>query len=56
MVFMPAPYPQEFREGALALVRGGRSVSDVAGELGIAQSCLRNWLKDQLDRRERDAG
>jgi transposase len=57
MVFMPAPYPQEFREGALALVRGGRSVSDVAGELGIAQSCLRNWLKqDQLDRRERDDG
>ena len=54
---MPAPYPQEFREGALALVRGGRSVSDVAGELGIAQSCLRNWLKqDQLDRRERDDG
>jgi len=57
MVFMPAPYPQEFREGAIALVRGGRSVSDVARELGIANSCLRNWLKqDQLDRRERDDG
>jgi transposase-like protein len=57
MVFMPRPYPQEFREGAIALVRGGRSVSDVARELGIANSCLRNWLKqDQLDRRERDDG
>jgi transposase len=57
MVFMPRPYPQEFREGALALVRGGRPVAEVARELGIAESCLRNWLKrDQLDRRERDDG
>lgn len=54
---MPRPYPQEFREGALALVRGGRRVPDVARELGIADSCLRNWIKqDQLDRRERDDG
>jgi transposase-like protein len=29
----------------------------IARELGIAESCLRNWLKrDQLDRRERDDG
>jgi hypothetical protein len=27
---MPAPYPQEFREGAIALVREGRSIPDVA--------------------------
>ena len=54
---MPRPYPEEFREGAIALVRGGRAVSGVARELGIADSCLRNWLKqDQLDRRERDDG
>ena len=34
----------------------GRS-KDIAKELGIAESCLRNWLKrDQLDRRERDDG
>jgi transposase len=52
MVFMPRPHPQEFREGAIALVREGRPVADVARELGIADSCLRNWLKrDQLDRR-----
>jgi transposase len=57
MVFMPRPYPKEFREGAVALVRDGRAVADVARELGIADSCLRNWLKrDQLDRRERDDG
>jgi len=54
---MPRPYPKEFREGAIALARGGRPVSEVAKELGIAESCLRNWLKqDQLDRRERDDG
>jgi len=57
MVFMPRPCPQEFREGAIALVREGRPVVDVARELGIAGSCLRNWLKrDQLDRREREDG
>ena len=54
---MPRPYPKEFREGAIDLVRGGRTVVEVAKELGIAESCLRNWLKrDQLDRRERDDG
>lgn len=54
---MPAPYPQEFREGAIDLVRGGRRIGDVARELGIAESCLRGWIKrDQLDRRERDDG
>ncbi len=51
---MPRPYPQEFREGALALVRQGeRPVADIAHELGIAESCLRRWMKqDQIDRRE----
>ena len=57
MVCMPAPYPQEFREGAIALVRGGRSVPDVARELAVSPQSLRNWVKrDQLDRRERDDG
>jgi transposase len=58
MVLMPRPYPKEFREGAVQLARQGeRPVADIAQELGIAESCLRNWLKrDQLDRRERDDG
>jgi transposase-like protein len=58
MVFMPRPYPKEFREGAVQLAREGeRPIADIARELGIAESCLRNWLKrDQLDRRERDDG
>lgn len=55
---MPRPYPKEFREGALALVRqGDRSIPDIARELSIAESCLRRWVKqDQLDKRERDDG
>jgi hypothetical protein len=38
MVSMPKPYPKEFREGALALVRDGRPAGQVARELGIADS------------------
>lgn len=55
---MPRPYSKEFREGALGLVRqGDRPVAEIAGELGIAESCLRRWMKqEQLDRRERDDG
>jgi len=55
---MPRPYPREFRDGALQLVReGDRPVREIAQELGIAESCLRRWMKqDQLDRREREDG
>jgi transposase len=55
---MPRPYAKEFKRGAIALARSGeRPVREVAQELGIAESCLRRWLKqDQLDRRERDDG
>ena len=55
---MPRPYAREFREGALELVRqGDRPVREIAEGLGIAESCLRRWMKqDQLDRRERDDG
>jgi transposase len=55
---MPRPYPREFREGAVVLARRGeRPISEIAKELGIAESCLRNWLKqDRLNRRERDDG
>ena len=55
---MPRPYPKEFREGAVALARTQeRPVREIAEELGIAESCLRNWLKqDQVDRRQRRDG
>ena len=52
------PYPPEFRREAVRLVRAtGRSVREVAGELGVSSESLRIWLRqDQLDRGERDDG
>jgi transposase len=58
MVFMPRPYPKEFREGALQLVREGeRPIVQIAHDLGIAESCLRRWIKQaELDSGQRDDG
>jgi transposase len=52
------PYPEEFRREAVSLVKvSGRSVREVAGELGVSYESLRLWLKqDRLDRGERDDG
>lgn len=42
---MPAPHPPEFRQRAVELVRqGDRPVAVLAKELGISESCLRNWM------------
>ncbi|GAB2843385.1 hypothetical protein GCM10022221_48230 [Actinocorallia aurea] len=42
---MPGPRPTEFREGAVALARlGDKPVPELAKELGISESCLRNWV------------
>lgn len=49
---MPRPYPSEFRERALELVRAGRTVVDVAATLGIAQSCLYRWKQQDLASRD----
>ena len=51
------PFPPEFRREAIAMVRSGRPVPEVAEALGVSQQSLRNWVKqDGLDRRERDDG
>ncbi len=43
---MPSAYPPEFRARAVGLAReGAKPVSQIAKELGIADSCLRNWLR-----------
>ncbi|ADG75326.1 transposase IS3/IS911 family protein [Cellulomonas flavigena DSM 20109] len=43
---MPAPHPQEFRDDAVALARKGDApISRIAKDLGISESCLRNWIK-----------
>jgi transposase len=52
-----APYPGEFRREAVALLRLGRSISDVAESLGVSQQSLRSWVKQtQLGLHERDDG
>ena len=40
----------QFKKDAVALLKEGRSASDVARSLGIARSLLQRW-KDQLDRK-----
>ncbi len=43
---MPAAKPPEFRRRAVALARAGdQSIAKIAADLGIAESCLRRWLK-----------
>jgi len=47
-------YPEQFRREAVELVRGGRSIPDVARSLGVSQQSLRTWTRqDQADRAER---
>jgi transposase len=46
---MPAPYPQEFRREAVRLLRSsGKSLPQLAAELGVSPQSLRNWA-GQLD-------
>ena len=42
---MPAPHPPEFRQRAVELARRGvKPVAQIAKDLGISESCLRNWM------------
>ena len=42
---MPAPHPPEFRQRAIELAReGAKPVARIAKDLGISESCLRNWI------------
>jgi transposase len=50
---MPRAYPSEFRARAVALVRAGQSVTTTAADLGITDTALYNWVKqDRIDRGE----
>lgn len=50
---MPRAYPAEFRQRAVSLVRAGESVSKTAADLGITDTCLYNWVRqDKIDRGE----
>jgi transposase len=42
---MPAPHPVEFRQRAVELARSGdKPIAALAKDLGISESCLRNWM------------
>jgi transposase len=42
---MPRPHPPEFRQRAVELARmREKPVAQIAENLGISESCLRNWL------------
>ena len=44
---MPRPHPKEFRDDVVAVARRGEApIKQVAADFGIAESCLRNWLRD----------
>jgi len=43
---MPPPHPPEFRQRAVELARRGDApVAKIAEDLGISESCLRNWMR-----------
>ena len=43
---MPRPFPAEFRRDVIAVARKGEaSISQVARDFGISESCLQRWLK-----------
>src|SRR5215210_7718847 len=49
MVFMPAPYPIDFRRDAVTLLKSsGKTVPQLAAELGVSPQSLRNWSR-QID-------
>jgi len=40
------PYPESFRRDAVALVRrGGKSIAEVAADLGVSGESLRQWVQ-----------
>ena len=42
---MPAPHPPEFRQRAVELARAGHTpLAQLAKDLRISESCLRNWM------------
>ena len=42
---MPRPHPPEFRQRAVELARlREKPIAELAEDLGISDSCLRNWM------------
>ena len=42
---MPPPHPPEFRRRAVELARErAKPIAHIAADIGISESCLRNWI------------
>ena len=51
---VPRSYAPEFRRRVVELLRGGRSVSGVAAEIGVSEATVYRWREqDRIDRGER---
>ena len=52
-----APYPPEFRQQIVDLVRSGRSIEELAKEFEPSSGAMRNWVKQaDLDEGRRSDG
>lgn len=53
---MPRPHPPEFRQRAVELARlRDKPIAQIAEDLGISESCLRNWMAQaDVDEGRRD--
>lgn len=53
---MPAPHPPEFRQRAVEVARlREKPIIEIAKNLGISESCLRNWVaQDDRDKGRRN--
>jgi transposase len=48
MCAVPKPYPKEFRDDVVNVARRrepGQTIKQIAADFGIAESCLRNWMR-----------
>jgi len=53
MFIVPAPHPKEFRDDVVAVARRGEAaIAQIAKDVGISESCLRNWLHPFRPRRD----
>ena len=51
------PYPEEFRQQILELVRAGRTPDELAAEFEPTAQTIRNWIKQaELDKGQRQDG
>ena len=46
-------FTPEFKRDAIRLVKQGKSVTEVARDLGIARSLLQYWMREQRGEREK---